>query len=323
MASSRETPAIVATLGPASFHLAAEMAEVGASALRLNASHMAPADLEAVLADVRGLLPRLPVVVDLQGAKMRLGEFEARSLREGESLRLALEPSGESELPLPHPELFRALQPGWTLSCDDDRVRLSVRSVGEGSCEVVSSTAATLRPRKGVNLLEHPVLLDDLTPCDLEHLRRAIEHPPVAFACSFLRDGSEANWIRPRAPGCPVIGKVERRAALKHLDSVAAAVDELWICRGDLGAQLGPAEMAAWVGSFEPRSLDRPVLLAGQVLEHLTQHAQPTRSEVCHLHDVLSRGYRGIVLSDETAIGDDPVRALREASALLEAFTGA
>jgi pyruvate kinase len=57
--------------------------------------------------------------------------------------------------------------------------------------------------------------------------------------------------------------------------------------------------------------------MAGQVLEHLTQHADPTRSEVCHLHDLLARGYAGIVLSDETAIGADPLRATLLAAELL------
>jgi pyruvate kinase len=60
-----------------------------------------------------------------------------------------------------------------------------------------------------------------------------------------------------------------------------------------------------------------PTLIAGQVLEHLTHHADPTRSEVCHLHDLLQRGYAGIVLSDETAIGCDPLRATQTASDLI------
>jgi pyruvate kinase len=60
--------------------------------------------------------------------------------------------------------------------------------------------------------------------------------------------------------------------------------------------------------------------MAGQVLEHLTRHAEPTRSEVCHLHDLVARGYAGVVLSDETAIGDDPTRAVAQASALVRAF---
>ena len=63
--------------------------------------------------------------------------------------------------------------------------------------------------------------------------------------------------------------------------------------------------------------------MAGQVLEHLTEHAEPTRSEVCHLYDLLARGYAGIVLSDETAIGAHPARAVAQAAALVRAFRDA
>jgi pyruvate kinase len=311
---------IIATLGPASFDLAAPLATAGATALRLNASHMTPDELEDVLQHVRTALPRLPVVVDLQGAKMRLGEFEERTVRSGERLRFARDPEAWDTLPLPHPELFRAIAVGETLSCDDDRLRFVVWEAGEDVLEAECLTGGVLRPRKGINLVEHPVALDDLTPPDVQHVERAARYPPVSFACSFMRDGSEAGWIRSRTDGCPVIGKVERRAALKRLSSIAAQVDELWICRGDLGSQLGAVELARWIGDFGPAQLPVPVLMAGQVLEHLTSHPEPTRSEVCHLYDLVQRGYAGIVLSDETAIGADPVGAVSKVRALLHAF---
>jgi pyruvate kinase len=97
-------------------------------------------------------------------------------------------------------------------------------------------------------------------------------------------------------------------------------VDALWVCRGDLGEQLGPAALARFVGSFSPADLPRPVLMAGQVLEHLTEHAEPTRSEVCHLFDLWQRGYAGVVLSDETAIGRRPAHAVARAASLVRAF---
>jgi pyruvate kinase len=77
------------------------------------------------------------------------------------------------------------------------------------------------------------------------------------------------------------------------------------------------------VGALAPAGLRCPVLMAGQVLEHLTRHREPTRSEVCHLHDLVARGYAGIVLSDETAIGVHPVHAVAQAAALVRAFRGA
>lgn len=311
---------IVATLGPASFDLAAGLAVAGATAFRLNASHMTPVELEDVLQRLRTALPRFLIVVDLQGAKMRFGEFEKRTVRARERLRIFLYPEGQDALPLPHPELFRSVSVGDRLSCDDGRLVLIVRDAGDDAIEAECLSGGELRPRKGINLVDHPVVLEDLIPWDVQHIERAARYPPVSFACSFMRDGSEAGWIRSRAVDCPVIGKVERRAALTRLESIAEQVDELWICRGDLGSQLGAAELARWVGDFQPGGLGVPVLMAGQVLEHLTSHPEPTRSEVCHLYDLVRRGYAGIVLSDETAIGADPVGAVSQARALLREF---
>jgi pyruvate kinase len=78
--------------------------------------------------------------------------------------------------------------------------------------------------------------------------------------------------------------------------------------------------MARWISTFDPRSMPCPILMAGQVLEHLTLHESPTRAEVCHLFDLANRGYAGFVLSDETAIGRDPVGAVRALKTLLVEF---
>lgn len=309
------TPLVV-TLGPASFGVESTLAEAGASAFRLNASHLTPAELDAAIVRARRARPELPIVVDLQGAKMRLGIFDEREVRAGDLVRFALDPVDGDTLPLPHAELFRSVEPGQTLSCDDDRLRLQVSARGEAQLEATCLRSGAIRPRKGVNLLEHPVRLEDLSPVDIEHVEVAARHERIAVAISFMLDGSEAEWVRRRAPGLALIGKVERRGALERLDELCEVVDALWICRGDLGAQLGAVELGRWVSGFLPASLPRPVLMAGQVLEHLTEHAEPTRSEVCHLHDLARRGFAGIVLSDETAIGTDPVRAASLATEL-------
>jgi pyruvate kinase len=97
---------------------------------------------------------------------------------------------------------------------------------------------------------------------------------------------------------------------------IAGAVDEVWLCRGDLGAELGVKAMAAAVYRFSEgvAALSVPVLLAGQIFEHMTEHSTPTRSEVCGVYAALMQGYHGLVLSDETAIGCDPVESCRMAA---------
>lgn len=311
---------IVATLGPASFALAGDLARAGATALRLNASHLSPEDLAWRAAQAREAAPGLPLVVDLQGAKMRVGDIVERPIAVGARIRFAAEAARPEDVPLPHPELFAAAGIGATLGCDDGRLRFTVLARGEGWLEAEALVGGLLRPRKGVNLLDHPVRLSGLTPADALRLEAVRGRPGLQVAWSFALDGREAEWVRARLPGTPVVAKVERREAVDALAEIAARVDTIWVCRGDLGEQLGPGALGRFVSALGPAALPCPVLMAGQVLEHLTRHAEPTRSEVCHLHDLVARGYAGIVLSDETAIGVHPVHAVEQATALVRAF---
>ena len=308
--------ALVATLGPASFGLAAEIVRAGATSLRLNASHMSPEAVGAAIERARRVTD-VPIVVDLQGAKMRLGSFAERAIARGERVVLG---AGAHAIPLPHAELVAGARAGDTLSLDDDRVRLRVEAATAGGLEASVLVGDVLRPNKGICVVERAVEVADLGARDQAHVEAARGFPAVSFAVSFMTDGHESAWVRDRAPGCLVVGKVERQVAIDALDAIEARVDAVWICRGDLGAQLGVVALARWLSGYRPATRV-PVLLAGQVLEHLTEHATPTRSEVCHLADVLGRGYAGVVLTDETAIGRDPVNAVRTAAELLRGLS--
>ncbi len=317
--SERRHLEIVATLGPASWESAAALRSAGANVLRLNASHMAADELGRRAAAIRGELPDTPLVVDLQGAKMRLSHVADLPVRSGEHIIFSYL-GGEGTVRVPHREIFGSVAVGETLSCDDDRLRFRVEWAGEETIGTVCLNNGSLRPRKGINVLEHPVRLGSLSGFDLACIQAASGLGPVAFAYSFMNDGSEALWLRRQAPECPVIGKIERREATANFDAIARVVDSIWVCRGDLGAQLGLAAMARWIAGCNPRTEPCRVFMAGQVLEHLTSHSEPTRSEVCHLFDLVSRGYSGFVLSDETAVGEDPVRAVAALRFLLDSF---
>ena len=117
-----------------------------------------------------------------------------------------------------------------------------------------------------------------------------------------------------------LIAKLERQPAVDQASIIAEHSDELWLCRGDLGAELGLRAMAETVHllSLKVRKIRTPMILAGQVFEHLTNHPLPTRSEVCHLYEMLSFGYQGVVLSDETAIGKYPLESVQAASLFRE-----
>ena len=311
-------PGLVATLGPASKGREAELAAAGATQFRINASHLNERGLRAYIESAGERAPRVPIVVDLQGAKMRLGNFEPRAVARADVLTLVpADTTHTIELPLPHPEAFQALRVGDLISIDDGRLRGSIVSVAPQRLQCKFMNDGLLQPRKGFNRADHPLTLDDLTPRDQQLALVATAAGCRHFALSFVADGRECQWLR-RLADVRVTAKIERRDALSQLARIAEHADAIWICRGDLGAQLGLQALGQAVAAIIPHPYSVPLWMAGQVLEHLTAHRDPTRSEVCHLYDLMTRGYAGIVLSDETAIGIDPVNAVAAARALLD-----
>ncbi len=308
---------VCATLGPASTPQAVlEPLSRLCDGLRLNASHLDPASLAGWLERLQGLAgggAALPLTVDLQGAKMRLGDMPPLS-RLPARLRLVLaERSADpaQALPVPHASLFAALELGDRLSLDDARVVLRVVRLGAEWAEAEVLMAGPLRAHKGINRPAHPLPFGGLGARDRALIQVAEPFAGVRFACSFVFDGSEAVALR-AVTRRPLVAKIERPEAFDHLDAIAHGFDELWLCRGDLGAQAGLAALGPLQRRFAALlpALGRPAALAGQVLEHMTEHGSPTRAEVVQLYDAGEQGFEEIVLSDETAVGRQPLAVL-------------
>lgn len=312
-------PRLIVTLGPSCRGKMRELQAAGADSFRLNASHLEACSLEQALVDTRTEAPDVPIILDLQGAKMRLGDFSAREVAPGEVVTLSQEAvrARSAALPLPHPEPFAVLELGEEVSLDDGRLIASVVHNDGSRLAIRFSVGGWLRPRKGFNRSNHPVELRDLTQRDRELARIALAGGCTSFAVSFVSDGRECGWLRQLGSELNIIAKLERADALEQLSAVAESANALWLCRGDLGAQLGLDQLGRAVSRIDPMAHAQPMWMAGQVLHHLTKHPKPTRSEICHVFDLCSRGYAGIVLSDETAVGRDPVNATRWAARLL------
>lgn len=306
---------VVATLGPAS----AELSTIAALAavvdrFRLNTSHLDPPELERWLARLASLdeALRRPVVLDLQGAKMRVGKLkEPLTLSHRVIFTLAEPKLASSTTPrvcVPHAALFAAAQPGERLWLDDARIEVVVESASAERIEARVTRPGILQSHKGINRPEHPIPCTTLSQRDEAMIALAQRAAACELAFSFVHDGSEAELLRSAgSKDLRLVAKIERAEAFAHLSAIAETFDELWLCRGDLGSQAGLWALGPLQARFSATlpTLQRPGLLAGQVLEHLTHHAQPTRSELVHLYDVAQAGYAGIVLSDETAIGKE------------------
>ncbi|HEY9758171.1 MAG TPA: pyruvate kinase [Oculatellaceae cyanobacterium] len=187
-------PQLVVTLGPASLLKATLLAAAGATSFRLNASHMKPADLRAALDTIRRELPQAPVVVDLQGGKMRVGVMaKPYTIREGDRVKFVCGRTSTMAVPVPHRELFESVSVGDTISCDDDRLRFYVRAVHKmttdtpACCDTEALRTGVLLSAKGVNVIEHPVELTGLTTTDRAICDATVGLPNITFAFSFMK----------------------------------------------------------------------------------------------------------------------------------------
>lgn len=317
---------IIATLGPSSCtpQCWQEMIAAGVTAFRLNSSHLSLPGVVDWVERLRLFFDQngtaLPVVVDLQGSKWRLGELEARELASGSLVRLvcAAKTEAPDTLPVPHADFFRAAPAsGREIRLNDARVLLEIESVEADAIRARVVRGGPISAHKGITYAQSDFRSEGLSEKDRAVLQGTQQYPFVRYAISYLKNAEEMIAYRKQI-GAPtyLIAKLERGEAVEQAAAIAAEADEVWLCRGDLGAELGLADMAAAAHRFSAgvHAIPIPVILAGQVLEHMTSQPAPTRSEVCCLYDALAQGYAGFVLSDETAVGRYPVESCRVAA---------
>jgi len=306
----------VFTLGPASENkrLIRQLSRT-ADRFRLNVAHITADGLKTWLERLTEIFTEqgttLPLVLDLQGAKMRVGSYPSCDYLP-EKVRLFFGQSSDdiTQLPIPDKNLFNELSIGDRLSLNDARIQLEVIEIQDKIATAKVLTNGGLSSYKGINRVDHPVPFTQLNQHDQRAVELGLTYPFVQFTCSFVLDGKEVTPIRQQIGDRYLIAKIERPEAMRHLSQLDQGFDELWFCRGDLGAQVGLKTLGEWQAAFIAQfpQLSRPKFLAGQVLEYMTHFPQPTRSEVVHLYDIQQAGFDGIVLSDETAIGQYPIQ---------------
>jgi pyruvate kinase len=317
---------IVATLGPSSDTESTwqRMLQAGVTGFRLNTSHLPLPQLNAWIDRLGTFLasrnPRPPLVLDLQGSKWRLGQFPAFDLVDGQDVRLVCAASAKEPnvMPVPHPDFFQAAPvSSGEIVLNDAKVRLRLESRDRDSLVARVTAGGPILPHKGITYTASTYRQESLNETDRAILAHTQHGEGIRYALSYVKDAAEmANYRTQIGRSTCLIAKVERQPAVDETIQIAASADEVWLCRGDLGAELGAREMAVTAHRFSERvaQVPVPVLLAGQILEHMTEHPTPTRSEVCVMHDALRKGYQGFVLSDETAIGRNPVESCRIAA---------
>lgn len=314
---------IIATLGPASASIdrIRELHEAGADVFRLNmshGSHAAVAELYEAIREVeKSARWPIGVLADLQGPKLRIGTFGAGPvhLAEGQAFRLDLtEAAGDqARVTLPHPEIFRALEPGTSLLLDDGKIRLKVEQCGADFAETRVMVGGRLSDRKGVNVPQVVVPLAALTPKDRADLAFVLDLGVDWVALSFVQRPEDVREARDLVNGrAAIMAKIEKPAAFAALDEIIDLADGMMVARGDLGVELPLEEVPGIQKRIvrRARAAGKPVVVATQMLESMIQAPVPTRAEVSDVANAVFDGADAVMLSGESAMGGYPTEAV-------------
>lgn len=341
MSEQREEPIefigakIIATVGPAtgSYEAVRSLIAAGANVIRLNFSHGTHeqhADyIKMVRAASRELGMPVAIIQDLQGPKIRLGDLEDdMSVTAGQTLELGYG-AGDADnrrIPIQY-DLSAKVKPGERLLIWDGRVRTMVQSISdEGVIRVVVENDGVLKSRKGLNLPDTDFGGDVVTSKDEADLAFGASTGEIDYvAQSFVQQAADAVKLRELMQGhgmdALLIAKVETAAALEDLEGIVKAYDAVMVARGDLAVETPYAKVP-----LIQRELIRlghqyakPVIVATQMLLHMTAAPDPTRAEVADIAFAVMSGADALMLSEETAAGDYPIRAVESMREVIRA----
>ncbi|MFN8767721.1 MAG: pyruvate kinase [Lysobacteraceae bacterium] len=319
---------ILATLGPATDApgVIDALLEAGVNAVRLNFSHGTAEQHAQRVAAVRAVASRtgreIGVLADLPGPKIRIEKFAEGKvlLKAGQTFALVCRadapPGDATQVGCSYLGLPRDVAPGDTLLLDDGLISLRVEKVAGDVVHTEVVTDGALSNRKGLNRLGGGLSLGALTDEDRGHIATAAKLGVDFIAVSFCRSAADIELARElaRAAGsdAQIVAKIERAEAIENLVEIVEAAEVIMVARGDLGVEIGYAELPGLQKTIIRESVarNRIVITATQMLQSMVDNPIPTRAEVLDVANSVIDGTDTVMLSAETASGQYPVKAV-------------
>lgn len=322
---------ILATLGPSTdtVEQIEAIIKAGANVVRMNFSHGNPEDhinrANKVRTAAKKLGKYVGILGDLQGPKIRVAKFINNSiiLKIGDHFILdadmGRDEGNQEAVGIDYKALPKDVNAGDILLLDDGRIQLKVVSVEGNKVHTEVTVAGKLSNNKGINRQGGGLSAEALTEKDKKDIITAAKIGVDYLAVSFPRSGADLNYARELAEkaGCHamICAKVERAetvASNEAIDDIIEASDAVMVARGDLGVEIGDAELVGVQKKLIARSrqLDKVVITATQMMESMITSPMPTRAEVMDVANAVLDGTDAVMLSAETAAGEFPVETV-------------
>jgi pyruvate kinase len=326
---------IVATLGPATDdpQVLADIVRAGVDVVRLNFSHGQVADHARRVRLVRAAAAQagryIGVLGDLQGPKIRIDRFVGGKahLCDGAPFTLdaslAVDAGTDTAVGIAYKRLPTDVRVGDVLLLNDGQISLGVEEIDGPRIKTRILVGGELGNNKGINRQGGGLSAGALTDKDREDIRTAAELSVDYLAISFARDAADVNEARKllRAAGGHglLVAKIERAEAIENLVAIVHASDAVMVARGDLGVEMGYAELAGLQKQIiqEARHQNRVVITATQMMESMIVNTIPTRAEVSDVANACMDGTDAVMLSAETASGKHPTKVVEAMSQII------
>lgn len=327
---------IVTTLGPSTDdpQVLEAMIRAGADVVRVNFSHGRGEDHARRIAMVREAEARagrfIGILGDLSGPKIRIERFAKGPVQLVEGAPFALDVSldanagCETSVGVAYKDLPRDVKSGDVLLLNDGQIVLDVERV-DGSCiHTRVRIGGELSNQKGINRQGGGLSAGALTDKDREDIQAAARFGVDYLAVSFARDAADIHEARKllRKAGSEgrIVAKIERSEAIQNLSAIIDASDVVMVARGDLGVEMGYAELTGLQKTIihQTRNRNRVVITATQMMESMISNPFPTRAEVSDVANAVMDGSDAVMLSGESAVGKHPVRAVEAMAEIIQ-----
>ena len=316
---------IIATLGPATdtYEAIRDLIASGANGIRLNMSHGNHEERVRQIKWIRKASKELSkpvaVVMDLQGPKVRLGDFEGMiNLTKGQEIRMQYGVDYESTGILPTQyDLSKKVKRGERLYMFDGRIRTTVTSVKDGVVHVRVENDGVVVKRKGINCPDTDFGGDVITEKDKKDLAFGATQDVDYVAQSFVQTADDLRNMRRMMKNhnmsAKLIVKFETKSAIEHMEAIVDEADMIMVARGDLAVEAEAETVPIVQRQLVALGLRhaKPTIIATQMLASMTDRPEPTRAEVSDVATAVLIGADCVMLSDETAAGMYPIEAVK------------
>lgn len=317
---------IVCTIGPSTNSLEAivDLLLHGMNVARINCSHgsheVHARSIKYIRQASREHGYSIPVLIDLQGPKIRVGQMKdgGQVLEEGSTVTITGEEvEGTSTLiPIDYSKLVDEAEVGNLILLDDGLLEFKVTAKKGRNLEAKVLVGGLLKSRKGVNLPNVKISIPALTEKDIEDLQFGLEQDADYIALSFVRSADEVYDLKRRIAEseneAKVVAKIEKPEAVRNIDEIIEAADAIMVARGDLGIEIAAEEVPTIQKMIiqKCRQAGKPVITATQMLDSMIHNPRPTRAETSDVANAVLDGTDAVMLSGETAAGKYPNEAV-------------